>query len=96
MRDIRHRRRSIPALAALAAAAVAAPLLIAAAPASAHDNDHRDRRGAKLAKELVEEVTARGAYRHLAKFQQIADANGGNRAAGTPATRPPPPTCTTP
>ncbi|GAA3274435.1 M28 family metallopeptidase [Streptomyces lavendulae] len=84
MRDIRHRRRSIPALAALAAAAVAAPLLIAAAPASAHDNDHRDRRGAKLAKELVEEVTARGAYRHLAKFQQIADANGGNRAAGTP------------
>ncbi|GLV81569.1 amidohydrolase [Streptomyces lavendulae subsp. lavendulae] len=84
MRDIRHRRRSIPALAALAAAAVAAPLLIAAAPASAHDNDHRDRRGARLAKELVEEVTARGAYRHLAKFQQIADANGGNRAAGTP------------
>ncbi|MFK0197919.1 M28 family metallopeptidase [Streptomyces lavendulae] len=84
MRDIRHRRRSIPALAALAAAAVAAPLLIAAAPASAHDNDHRDRRGARLAKELVEEVTVRGAYRHLAKFQQIADANGGNRAAGTP------------
>ncbi|MFD8985420.1 M28 family metallopeptidase [Streptomyces sp. NPDC059564] len=84
MRDIRHRRRSIPALAALAAAAVAAPVLIAAAPASAHDNDHQDRRGARLAKELVEEVTARGAYRHLAKFQQIADANGGNRAAGTP------------
>ncbi|MDH6539344.1 M28 family metallopeptidase [Streptomyces lavendulae] len=84
MRDIRHRRRSIPALAALAAAAVAAPLLIAATPASAHDDDHRDRRGARLAKELVEEVTARGAYRHLAKFQQIADANGGNRAAGTP------------
>ncbi|MFE3767442.1 M28 family metallopeptidase [Streptomyces sp. NPDC059104] len=84
MRDIRHRRRSIPALAALAAAAVAAPLLIAAAPASAHDTDHQGRRGARLAKDLVEEVTARGAYRHLARFQQIADANGGNRAAGTP------------
>ncbi|MFJ9340763.1 M28 family metallopeptidase [Streptomyces sp. NPDC101733] len=84
MREIRHRRRSIPALAALAAAAVAAPVLIAAGPAAAHGLDHRDRRGAALAKELVEEVTARGAYRHLAKFQQIADANGGNRAAGTP------------
>ncbi|MDA5283828.1 M28 family metallopeptidase [Streptomyces sp. Isolate_45] len=81
MRDHRHRRRSIPALAALAAAAVAAPVLFAAAPAAAHDRDHREGR---LAKELVEEVTARGAHRHLAKFQQIADANGGNRAAGTP------------
>ncbi|MFD8795778.1 M28 family metallopeptidase [Streptomyces vinaceus] len=78
MRAIRHRSRSIPALAALAAAAVAAPVLLAATPASAHPREGR------LAKELVEEVTARGAYRHLAKFQQIADANGGNRAAGTP------------
>ncbi|WP_407839163.1 PA domain-containing protein [Streptomyces sp. DSM 116496] len=64
MPAFRHRRRSIPALAALAAAA--------------HPREGR------LAKELVEEVTARGAYRHLARFQQIADANGGNRAAGTP------------
>ncbi|MDX3532797.1 M28 family metallopeptidase [Streptomyces sp. MB09-01] len=78
MRVIRHRRRSIPALAALAAAAVAAPVLLTAAPAAAHPREGR------LAKELVEEVTVRGAHRHLAKFQQIADANGGNRAAGTP------------
>ncbi|WP_327132083.1 M28 family metallopeptidase [Streptomyces sp. NBC_01343] len=78
MRAIRHRSRSIPALAALAAAAVAAPVLLTATPAAAHPREGR------LAKELVEEVTARGAYRHLAKFQQIADANGGNRAAGTP------------
>ncbi|MFD9575523.1 M28 family metallopeptidase [Streptomyces sp. NPDC059982] len=84
MRDIRHRRRSIPALAALAAVAVAAPVLIAAAPASAHGNDRAGRAGARLAAELTEEVSARGAYRHLAKFQQIADANGGNRAAGSP------------
>ncbi|MFI1454243.1 M28 family peptidase [Streptomyces roseus] len=74
----RHRRRSIPALAALAAAAVAAPVLLTATPADAHPREGR------LAKQLVEEVTARGAYRHLARFQQIADANGGNRAAGTP------------
>ncbi|MEU9373014.1 M28 family metallopeptidase [Streptomyces sp. NPDC048255] len=79
MRAIRHRRRrSIPALAALAAAAVAAPVLLAATPAAAHPREGR------LAEELVAEVTARGAYRHLAKFQQIADAHGGNRAAGTP------------
>ncbi|MFI1152275.1 M28 family metallopeptidase [Streptomyces sp. NPDC020817] len=78
MRAIRHRSRSIPALAALAAAAVAAPALLTATPAAAHPREGR------LAKELVEEVTARGAYRHLAQFQQIADANGGNRAAGTP------------
>ncbi|MEU3311789.1 M28 family metallopeptidase [Streptomyces sp. NPDC006662] len=74
-------RRSIPALAALAAAAVAAPALLtatAAPAAAAHPREGR------LAQKLVEEVTARGAYRHLAKFQQIADANGGNRAAGTP------------
>ncbi|WP_405544811.1 M28 family metallopeptidase [Streptomyces goshikiensis] len=81
MRAIRHRRRSIPALAALAAAAVAAPVLLTAAPAAAHAHDQRD---GKLARELVEEVTARGAYRHLARFQRITDANGGNRAAGTP------------
>ncbi|MFE1557676.1 M28 family metallopeptidase [Streptomyces sp. NPDC058734] len=78
MPNIHRHRRSIPALAALAAAAVAAPVLLAATPASAHPREGR------LAQELVEEVTARGAYRHLAKFQQIADANGGNRAAGTP------------
>ncbi|WP_405756097.1 M28 family metallopeptidase [Streptomyces sp. NBC_00073] len=78
MRAIRHRRRSIPALAALAAAAVAAPVLLAAAPAAAHPRE------GGLAEELVAQVTARGAHRHLAKFQQIAEANGGNRAAGTP------------
>ncbi|MFF4494198.1 M28 family metallopeptidase [Streptomyces sp. NPDC001546] len=74
-------RRSIPALAALAAVAVAAPALLtatAAPAAAAHPREGR------LAQKLAEEVTARGAYRHLAKFQQIADANGGNRAAGTP------------
>lgn len=78
MRATRHRRRSIPVLAALAAATVAAPVLLAATPAAAHPRE------GGLAKELVEEVTAQGAYRHLKKFQQIADANGGNRAAGTP------------
>lgn len=33
---------------------------------------------------LVESVTGDGAYRHLEELQRIADANGGNRALGTP------------
>lgn len=37
-----------------------------------------------LPQQLVEAVTGDGAYRHLEEFQRIADANGGNRALGTP------------
>jgi Zn-dependent M28 family amino/carboxypeptidase len=33
---------------------------------------------------LVTEVTGDGAFRHLEELQRIADANGGNRALGTP------------
>ena len=33
---------------------------------------------------LVGEVTGDGVYRHLQELQRIADANGGNRALGTP------------
>ncbi|MEU3773358.1 M28 family metallopeptidase [Streptomyces sp. NPDC032472] len=81
MRDFRRRhRRSIPALAALAAAAVAVPALLTATAAPAAARPHEGR----LAKELVKEVTARGAYRHLAKFQQFADAAAGTRVAGSP------------
>ncbi|MEU7164761.1 M28 family metallopeptidase [Streptomyces morookaense] len=69
------RRRAI---AALAASAVATPLLLAAAPA-----EHQRRQADQFADRLVRASSARSAYRHLQKFQQIADANGGNRAAGT-------------
>jgi Zn-dependent M28 family amino/carboxypeptidase len=37
-----------------------------------------------LPSRLVEQVTGDGAYAHLAELQRIADANGGNRALGTP------------
>ncbi|MGH3566269.1 MAG: M20/M25/M40 family metallo-hydrolase [Pseudonocardia sp.] len=37
-----------------------------------------------LPQRLVESVTGDGAYRHLDELQRIADANGGNRALGTP------------
>ncbi|MEU6867866.1 M28 family metallopeptidase [Streptomyces sp. NPDC046876] len=80
MRHGHRRRRSIPALAALAAAAVLAPALLTATAAPAAARPHEGR----LAKELVKDVTARGAYRHLERFQQIADASGGTRVAGSP------------
>lgn len=78
-----HRRRAI---AALVASAVATPLLLAAAPSAearptTADRQHRQAR--QLADTLVRTSSTRSAYRHLQKFQQIADANGGNRAAGT-------------
>ncbi|MCB5169744.1 M28 family metallopeptidase [Streptomyces bambusae] len=75
MRAHRHRNRTI---AALVTAAVATPLLIAATPAVALQPQD------KLARTLVKESSGKSAYRHLVKFQQIADAHGGNRAAGTP------------
>ncbi|MGH3614881.1 MAG: M28 family metallopeptidase [Pseudonocardia sp.] len=37
-----------------------------------------------LPQRMVESVTGDGAYRHLEELQRIADANGGNRALGTP------------
>ena len=39
---------------------------------------------AALPDRLVADVTGDGAFRHLEELQRIADANGGNRALGTP------------
>ncbi|MFD5701289.1 M28 family metallopeptidase [Streptomyces lasiicapitis] len=83
--------RSRTTAAALLSAAVAAPLLFAAAaPAGAQDAPRpakhhagQGEKAQKLAKKLVKKSTGKSAYRHLEKFQEIADANGGNRAAGT-------------
>ncbi|MGW2563122.1 M28 family metallopeptidase [Streptomyces sp. NPDC001514] len=74
-------------MATLAAAALATPLLLASAsPATAHRHDpakEAAKEAAKLSKRLVRESSAKDAYQHLQKFQQIADSAGGNRAAGT-------------
>ncbi|MGW7431350.1 M28 family metallopeptidase [Streptomyces sp. NPDC054861] len=77
-----HRR----AAATLAAAALATPLLLAAASpatATADPGAAPARDAAKLAKKLVRETSAAGAYKHLQKFQAIADSTGGHRAAGS-------------
>ncbi|MFK8909685.1 M28 family peptidase [Streptomyces sp. YS-3] len=65
----------------------AAPVLLAAAgPAAAHPHAGKDphRQAERLARKLVARTSGESAYRHLEEFQRIADAHGGNRAAGTP------------
>ncbi|WP_371652745.1 MULTISPECIES: M28 family metallopeptidase [unclassified Streptomyces] len=82
---MRASRRS-RAIAVLAAAPV---LLAAASPAVAHSHDRKDpqkqqKQAERLARKLVSKASGESAYRHLEQFQKIADANGGNRVAGTP------------
>ncbi|MDT9682640.1 M28 family peptidase [Streptomyces sp. TRM76323] len=72
------------AVAALAAAALATPLLLASASPASAGRATPAKDASKLARQLVDSASADSAYRHLRKFQQIADSAGGNRAAGTP------------
>ncbi|MFD9795587.1 M28 family metallopeptidase [Streptomyces sp. NPDC059070] len=77
---VSRRTRAIAVLAA-------APVLLAAATPAVAQPHHRDdpgRQAERLARKLVEQSSGESAYRHLRQFQKIADANGGNRAAGTP------------
>jgi Zn-dependent M28 family amino/carboxypeptidase len=73
-------------VAVIAATALATPLLIASAGTAGAHGGHGDpaKDARKLSKTLVRESSAKDAYRHLRVLQAIADANGGNRAAGTP------------
>ncbi|GEB59834.1 M28 family metallopeptidase [Streptomyces gardneri] len=72
------------AAAILAAAALATPLVLASPATAGQDPAAAPARdAAKLAKKLVRETSGQGAFKHLQKFQAIADSAGGNRAAGT-------------
>ncbi|MFD5328592.1 M28 family metallopeptidase [Streptomyces sp. NPDC127092] len=72
------------AAAVLAVAALATPLMLAApATATPEPGAAEARDAARLARKLVSETTATDAFKHLQKFQAIADSAGGNRAAGT-------------
>ncbi|AJF66286.1 M28 family metallopeptidase [Streptomyces vietnamensis] len=72
------------AAAILAAAALATPLVLASPATAGQDPAAAPARdAARLAKKLVRETTAQDAYKHLQKFQAIADSARGNRAAGT-------------
>ncbi|NJP99143.1 M28 family metallopeptidase [Streptomyces zingiberis] len=70
-------------MAALAATALATPLLLAAASPAAAKPDP-GRKAQVLAKKLVTQSSAKSAHSHLKRFQAIADANDGHRAAGSP------------
>nr|WP_223182492.1 MULTISPECIES: M28 family metallopeptidase [unclassified Streptomyces] len=68
----------------MAAAALATPLVLASPATAGQDPAAAPARdAAKLAKKLVRETTAQDAYKHLQKFQAIADSAGGHRAAGS-------------
>lgn len=69
-------------MAVAAATALAAPLLLSASSASAHTRPDPARDAAKLSKKLVKEASGKDAYKHLKKFQDIADSTG-HRAAGS-------------
>ncbi len=66
--------------ASAAAAAVALIAVVAAAPASAAPNNNTVRN-------LTDAVTPEGVLNHLEALQAVADANGGDRAAGRPGYR---------
>ncbi|TXS16466.1 M28 family peptidase, partial [Streptomyces sp. adm13(2018)] len=62
----------------------ATPLVLASPATAVKDPGAAPARdAAKLAKKLVTASTGQDAYKHLQKFQAIADSAGGHRAAGT-------------
>ncbi|MCX5392025.1 M28 family metallopeptidase [Streptomyces sp. NPDC006482] len=72
------------AAAILAAAALATPLVLSSPATAGQDPTAAPARdAAKLAKKLVRETSGQDAYKHLQKFQAIADSSGGHRAAGS-------------
>ncbi|MER7954689.1 M28 family peptidase [Streptomyces sp. NPDC096030] len=71
------------AAATLTAAALATPLLLGSASPASSQQDRPGKDAAALSKALVREASAKDAYKHLQKFQAIADSAGGHRVAGS-------------
>ncbi|MQY13732.1 Aminopeptidase [Streptomyces sp. RB5] len=70
--------------ATLATAALAGSLLIGASgPSGAHGRPDPGKDARQLAAKLVKESSAASAHKHLRALQAIADANDGNRSAGS-------------
>ncbi|MFD4031330.1 M28 family metallopeptidase [Streptomyces sp. NPDC058637] len=70
-------------MAVVAATALATPLLLAASPHHGHAPHDPAKDAAKLSRQLVRDSSAKDAYRHLQRFQAIADSAEGHRAAGS-------------
>ena len=75
----RVRVRSLLLIAVLATA-----VLLPASPAAAGNNQACENRTNNTYRKVLECVTLEGVREHQAAFQAIANANGGNRAAGLP------------
>ncbi|WP_395104134.1 M28 family metallopeptidase [Actinomadura sp. SCN-SB] len=73
-----HRRRRAALAGALAVALVAPMAVAGPAEARGHPLDE------VFARLLVKKVSGKNVHEHLRAFQAIADANGGNRPAGSP------------
>ncbi|MGC5362293.1 M28 family peptidase [Streptomyces sp. DT24] len=71
------------ALAVVTATALTVPLLLGATTPPAPVAGDPAKNAKNLARLLVRDSTAQGAYRHLRMFQAIADSSDGHRAAGT-------------
>ncbi|MEU8677270.1 M28 family metallopeptidase [Streptomyces sp. NPDC048560] len=70
-------------MAVVAATALATPLLLGASPYQGQSSHDPAKDAAKLARKLVNRSSADDAYRHLQRFQAIADSAEGHRAAGS-------------
>ncbi|GAA2957056.1 MULTISPECIES: M28 family metallopeptidase [Streptomycetaceae] len=70
-------------MAVVAATALATPLLLAASPNPGPASHDPAKAAAKLSRQLVRDASAEDAYRHLQRFQAIADSAQGHRAAGS-------------
>lgn len=79
-------RRNRTTAAAAAGALAVAGVLVAGSPAAAAPGTGAgcDNRNNNTVAKLLECVTVEGVDRHLTALQQIAEANGGNRASGLP------------
>ncbi len=80
---LRTHRRAIRAVALVAGAGVALALVPGGAATAAPAQRGCENRTNATVQALLECVRAAGAMEHLEAFQEIADANGGTRAAGT-------------
>ncbi|MFE7324654.1 M20/M25/M40 family metallo-hydrolase [Streptomyces sp. NPDC057565] len=73
------------ATAVVATTVLATPLLLAASPNHGLPSGHDPAKdAAKLSRQLVRASSGKDAYRHLQRFQAIADSADGHRAAGSP------------
>jgi Zn-dependent M28 family amino/carboxypeptidase len=79
----RSPRNARVGIVAVAAGALLASTLAAAPAVAAPDQEGCDSRNNNTYSKLLECVRVEGVREHQAAFQAIADANGGNRAAGT-------------